>query len=375
MHFFQRDILLWKCCRATVNRDGTQWRVKPFESSIFHLHDEKSEHEHGHTSTSEDDLLKLLNLHSNPGPLRQERERKPIAPRRPLWENVVARATIDDKTGHVMSLEYTKDMTEKHVRRNLPSVRDIRTMLLHFSPVTPNQKLKQPFPTFAALPVDETTQQTSQIQTAVPDELSVGSDRPGVIAKDLFKSLILSAVSPDDAVVGPWMKATRHGRVDFAEVCCTSESLLSGAVRSIGGRAVQHSHWNGFDLTTKAGMDNLKEDLLEKKPRFVWMTPPRTTQRTQQSQSISKFHRVRMNILVVFLWLVKKDWCEAILEQMWGSTSPGRGGVFSELKEQFHSGRTPGCQRGSFADGMLSSKSWYFICSHRRWSDFGAMSS
>ena len=229
-------------------------------------------------------LLKLLNLHSNPGPLRQERERKPIAPRRPLWENVVARVTIDDKTGHVMSLEYTKDMTEKHVHRNLPSVRDIRTMLLHFSPVTPNQQLKQPFQTFAALPVDETTQQTSQIQTAAQDELSVGSDRPGVTAKDLFKSLILSG----EAVVGLWMKATRYGRVDFAEVCCTSESLLSGAVTSIGGRAVQHSHWNGFDLTTKAGMDNLKEDLLEKKQRFVWMTPPRTTQRTQQSQSRCK---------------------------------------------------------------------------------------
>ena len=51
-----------------------------------------------------------------------------------------------------------------------------------------------------------------------------------------------------------------------------------------------------------------------------------------------------MNILVVFLWLVKLDWCEAILEQMWGSTSFGRDGVFSELKEQFYSGRTPGCQ-------------------------------
>ena len=24
---------------------------------------------------------------------------------------------------------------------------------------------------------------------------------------------------------------------------------------------------------------------------------------------------------------------------------------------------------GNFADGSLSSKSWYFICSHRRWSD------
>ena len=106
------------------------------------------------------------------------------------------------------------------------------------------------------------------------DELSVGSDRSGVTAKELFKSLILTAVSLDDAVIDPWMQATRYGRVDFAEVCCTSHSLMSGAVTSLGGRAVQYSYWNGFDLTMKAGRDKLKEDLLEKKPRVVWMTPP-----------------------------------------------------------------------------------------------------
>ena len=83
------------------------------------------------------------------------------------------------------------------------------------------------------------------------------------------------------------------------------------------------------------------------------MTPPCTKQRTQESQSR----------------IVEQDWCEAILEKMWGSTSLGRGGVFSELKEQFHSGRTPGCQWRSLADGTLCSKSWYFICSHRRWLD------
>ena len=107
-------------------------------------------------------------------------------------------------------------------------------------------------------------------------------------------------MSLDDAVVDPWMQATRYGRVDFAEVCCASGRLLSGAVTSLGGRAVQYSHWNEFDLTTKAGTDKLKDDLLEKRPRIVWMTPPCTTQRTQQSQSRSKFHRVQVNILVVF---------------------------------------------------------------------------
>ena len=190
-----------------------------------------------------------------------------------------------------------------------------------------------------------------------------------MIPKDLFISLILSAVSLDDAVVDLWMKGTRYGRVDFAEVCCTSDSLLSGAVTSLGGRAVQYSHWNGFDLTTKAGTNKLKEDLLEKKPRVVWMTPPCTTQRLQQSQSRSTFHRVQMNILAVFLWLVKQDWCEAILEQMWGSTSLCRGGVFSELKEQFHSGRTPGCQWTASSTECFLQNPWFFICSHRRWSD------
>ena len=323
-----------------MNWDSTQWRVKPsrlgtvtyiqghrrkerFHSSrLFHLHVEKTEHEHGHTSTSEDDLLKLLNLPECTQNWTRFDKRTKTYPTTsssgPLWDNVVARKTIDDKTGHIMSLEYTKHMTEKDLHRKLPSVRDIRTVLLHISPVTPHQQLKPSFQTFAALPVDETTQQTSM----------VGSERPGVIAKDSLKSLVLPAVSLDDAVVDPWMKATRYGRVDFAEVWCTFDSLLSGAVTSLGGRAVQYSHWNGFDLTTKAGTDKLKEDLLEKKPRVVWMTPPCTTQRSQQSQSRSRFHRVQMNILVVFIWPVKRDWCEAILEQMWGSTSLGRGGVF-----------------------------------------------
>ena len=185
-----------------------------FESSIFHLHDEKSEHEHRHTSTSEDDLLKLLNLPECTQTWTRFDKRaktyRTTSSSGPLWENVIARITIDDETGHIMSLEYTKHMTEKDFHRNLPSIRDIRT-----SPVTPNQQLKQSFQTFAALPVDETTQQTSRIQTAVHDELSVGSESPEVIGKYLFKSHILSAVSLDDAVVDPWMKATRYGESRF----------------------------------------------------------------------------------------------------------------------------------------------------------------
>ena len=85
-----------------------------------------------------------------------------------------------------------------------------------------------------------------------------GSDRSGVSAKELFKSLILS-VSLDNAVIDPWMQATHDGRVDFTEVCCTSDSLLSGAVTLHGGRAVQYSHWNGFGLTTTASTEKFEK--------------------------------------------------------------------------------------------------------------------
>ena len=88
----------------------------------------------------------------------------------PLWENVVARITIDDKTGHIMSLEHTRHMNETDLYGNLPAVRDIRTLLLHCSPVTPNQQLRQSFHTFAAVSADETRQLTSQTPTVLQDE-------------------------------------------------------------------------------------------------------------------------------------------------------------------------------------------------------------
>ena len=93
--------------------------------------------------------------------------------------------------------------------------------------------------------------------------------------------------------------------------------MLSGAATSHGGHAVQDSHSNGFDFTTKAGTEKLDGDLLEKRPRVVWMKLPCASQRTQQSLARSMFHRISANILNVFLWLVQQGWCETILEQVW----------------------------------------------------------
>ena len=76
-----------------------------------------SEHEHGHTSTSEDDLLKLLKLleHTQTWTRVDKRAKsyRTTSSLGSLWENVVARITIEDNIGHIMSLEYTKHMNEK----------------------------------------------------------------------------------------------------------------------------------------------------------------------------------------------------------------------------------------------------------------------
>ena len=88
----------------------------------------RSQNTKTNTSTSEDDLLNLLNLPEHAQTwtrFDKKAKRKPV--------DVVARITIDDKTGHIMSLEYTKHMTVKDVHRNLPSVRDIRTLLLEWA--------------------------------------------------------------------------------------------------------------------------------------------------------------------------------------------------------------------------------------------------
>ena len=60
---------------------------------MFHLHDEESEHEDEHTSTSEDDLLKSLNLpeHNQTWTRFDKRAKtyRTTSSSGPLWENVV----------------------------------------------------------------------------------------------------------------------------------------------------------------------------------------------------------------------------------------------------------------------------------------------
>ena len=114
----------------------------------------QSGYDHDHTSKNEDDLLKLLNLPESTQTWtrfdKRARTNRTTSSSGLLWKDVVARITIDDKTGQIMSLEYTKHMNQKDLHRNLPSFRDIRTVLLHCSLVTPYRQLKQSFQTLTA---------------------------------------------------------------------------------------------------------------------------------------------------------------------------------------------------------------------------------
>ena len=140
---------------------------------------------------------------------------------------------------------------------------------------------------------------------------------------------MMSANALAGAAHQTWTKTIRHNRLDFAEVCCTADSQLSGEVISRGGSADRYSNWNGFDLTTRKGADALRNGLDETRPRWVWISPPcgpdspmqNLNQRTEAQKEIlvwkkSRAHRIQKNVLDIFVWLQKSEWCEeVVLEQ------------------------------------------------------------
>ena len=87
-------------------------------------------------------------------------------------------------------------------------------------------------------------------------------------------------------------------------------SVLSAVVISSGGCAQRYSHCKGYELSTRAGTERLKHDLLENRPRVVWFC--------LLAQWIAPSNdRNQGNVLHVFLWLVDQVWCETIFEQLW----------------------------------------------------------
>ena len=71
-----------------------------------------------------------------------------------------------------------------------------------------------------------------------------------------------------------------------------------------GGCAERYSHWNGSDITTRAGTEKLKHGLLEKRPRLARLSPLYTVYSVKPSPHEkwrSKLHRIQGHVLDVFL--------------------------------------------------------------------------
>ena len=116
---------------------------------------------------------------------------------------------------------------------------------------------------------EENQDSTNQGQKGGIDRRKKGSGLAGRI----ISALMMSANALAGAAHQTWTQTVRHNRLDFAEICCTADSQLSGEVISRGGTADRYSHWNGFYLTTRKGADALRDGLDATRPRWVWFSP------------------------------------------------------------------------------------------------------
>ena len=70
-------------------------------------------------------------------------------------------------------------------------------------------------------------------------------------------------------------------------------------------------------------------------------------QRENLAWKRSRAHRIQKNVMEIFIWLQRADWCEeTVLEQSATCRSLGANETFGELKRQFHGALVPGCQWG-----------------------------
>ena len=110
----------WEHPASSTRRWGQQQRAQQngtlaLESPITL----RPKHDHEHKSTSEDDWLQLLGMLEDTLTWTQL-DKRGITCRTPVIlgtvvGEILARITIDDRTGHARSLEHTKHMNEKHM--------------------------------------------------------------------------------------------------------------------------------------------------------------------------------------------------------------------------------------------------------------------
>ena len=142
--------------------------------------------------------------------------------------------------------------------------------------------------------------------------------------------------------------AVRWGRADLAEICCSSDSLLSNEVERLGGRTLRYSHWNGFDLSTEKGYEACAVSLRAERPRWTWFAPPCTMDSQLQDlndelygddpdywrkkwQKMRRSIRIQKNVVKLYVLCLAEGLSSPVLEQPWTATQRREGvGRFRE---------------------------------------------
>ena len=120
----------------------------------------------------------------------------------------------------------------------------------------------------------------------------------GSLPRAALRLLLLALLSFGAGEATAFGAAVRWGRADLAEVCCCSDSVLSGEVERLGGRTLRYSHWNGFDLSTDKGYQACAVSLRAERPRWTWFAPPCTMD--SQLQHLNDYLNSVMKALAAF---------------------------------------------------------------------------
>ena len=183
----------------------------------------------------------------------------------------------------------------------------------------------------------------------------------GSLPRAAMRLLQLALLSLGAGEAKAFGAAVRWGRADLAEVCCCSDSVLSGEVERLGGRTLRYSHWNGFDLSTGKGYEACAASLRTERPRWTWFATPCTMDSQLQhlndhlykddpvylekkKEKMRRSIRIQRNVVKLYLLCLAEGLSSPVLEQPWTSGSWKR--EFRRLRDQFHLTRTDGCAWG-----------------------------
>ena len=172
-----------------------------------------------------------------------------------------------------------------------------------------------------------------------------------------------------------FQQTARWGRADLAEVCCTSDSVLSEAVLEKGGRVLRYSHWNGFDLSTKRGLHACLQSLRTERPRYTWFSPPCTAgsklnylndsrhadspeYQVRRKDRATRNLRIWKNVATIYEAALHENFTIPLIEQPKDNLSWK--GPFQKLLKDSFATETHGCAWGMRDpdSGLLIRKAW-----------------